>query len=358
MATFATETVGAIARKVFLKTEPSVPWANVQALLQILQTKDINTRRDSNVEQMTKTMSEVGTSEAWKWPVDMDPQTAASSYARGGSWTFNTDDTLVFGSQLPALYQIPIQVPISDLDVHAQAVDNENGIAYLVNKLRNAKIKMGQDIADHLTNPPAVVGANDIRSVLQVIDDGTTHVSTDTINGISTATHANWASDQTALGGNRLTIKTLARKVRDIRRQRMAKIDIIVCGAGVHQFLVDEAEALNSPMYDVVEVFGKNPETGEPRLHLEVSHDVIKVAGAPVIVDESLDTNEDGTVLGISLEDLVLYSPSKANFTVEGWEKVNLSRGEDLQRAQIKWNGFLACFNRRSHFKYTGAKTS
>lgn len=349
MATFA-ETLAAISTKIFLRTEAAVPWANVQTFLQIMQTGNINARRAGNIEQMTKTAKTVGTSEAWKWPVDMTPLQNGGSYARGGLFTFANEDTMVSGSATAALYQQPVEVPISDIDVFASASDNEVAIPFLVNKLRNAKIKLGQLIADDLTD--TATGLNNITTIAELID------STGTACGIAQGTHANWASNETDLAGERLTIRTLQKKIRDMRRSKFAKIDLVLCGSGAGQFLLDEAEGLNYPIYDVVEVFGRNPSTNEPNLYLEVSHDVIKVSGAPVIIDESLDANDPGTVYGITLADLALYAANKANFTVEGWEKVNLSAGKDAQRAQLKWDGFFALFNRATHFKFTSVKNS
>lgn len=345
------DTVGAIATKLFMTDEPARTWQSETPLLQIMSSLNITDERRSSFDSLVETKTQVSKAEKWKWPVEYSaPTLADASYARGGTFTFAVSDNMISGEQTPYYYHFPVEVPVTDVNVYAQAAGNEHGIAYVAQKMRSAKHRLGQLLATDLVATSQV--GNKINPLLTEID------STGTAAGISQATITSWASTENDLSSARLTINRLSKDIRDHRRSKLATDDIIVCGSAVHNFLVEEAEARNLPYFDLVETFGKDPSTGEYRLHLETSHDVIKVAGAPVIVDNFLDTVSPSTVLVMSLKDIMLVAAMADNFEVIGWEDVRLSAAKDAQRAMITWAGFVATHNRTTQMKYINAKTS
>lgn len=354
--TTAAQHIGGIAKKAWLSRQATRPWQSERPLFQLLATEDISSKRLNNFGLITPVRNTFGQAEKWKWPVSMEAPDSNGgaggtdfSYARGGAFTFDNHDRYVSGESDTFFYQVPVEVPTTDIDVHAPAAGNENAIEHLVHIMDDYKHKLSQGIATDIA-ATALVG-NRLSPLTVEID------STGTAAGLAQGTHANWASNETDLSSARLTLRVLAKKIRDMRRDKMAAIDVIVCGAGVHDLLVEESEAKNQPMYDVVQHFGRRSD-GSNRLNLEGSHSSIMVEGAPVIVDNFLDTAQAGTVLGMSLKDLMLYSPMADNFEVHGWEDVRLTAAKDATRAQITWSGFLATFNRATHFKYVNAATS
>jgi len=349
------DTIGAIATKIFLNSVPARPWASERPLLQIMATENLTAGRLNSFEQITPMTNTVGVAEAWKWPVSTAAPGNGGAYDRGGTFTFAVSDTMISAQQSPYFYQQPIEVATSDLNVHAQAVGNERGIAYLVERMNDAKHKLSQILATDIVATTQGVAPNKINPLFIDID------STGSSCGISQGDYANWASAETNLATERLTIRALAKAIRDQRRNKMASCDIIVCGSAVHQYLVDEAESRNLPYFDLVETFGKDAD-GQYKLHLEVSHSTIKVEGAPVVVDNYLDlvgtTNPGDTAFVISLKDYMLFGAQKDNFAIHGWEDVRLTAAKDATRAQITWAGFLAMRNRATHIKFINCKVS
>lgn len=348
--------IGGISKKAWLSRQATRPWQSARPLFQLLATEDLTDSRLTNFGMIQPVKNTFGQAEAWKWPVSMEAPDANGgaggtdfSYARGGAFTFDNDDRYVSGESSTFFYQIPVEVPTTDINVHAPAAGNENAIEHLMHMMDDSKHRLSQAVATDIA-ATSLVGTK--LSPLTVEVD-----STGTAAGLAQATHANWASDETDLSSARLLLRVIAKKIRDIRRDKLATIDVIICGSGVHDLLVEESEAKNQPRYDVVEHFGKRSD-GSNKIHLEGSHSTIQIEGAPVIVDNAMDASQAGTILGLSLRDLMLYSPMTDNFEIHGWEDVRLTAAKDATRAQITWSGFLATFNRATHFKYLNAATS
>ena len=76
---------------------------------------------------------------------------------------------------------------------------------------------------------------------------------------------------------------------------------------------------------------------------------VVVAEGAPVIVDNYLDTASASTALVVSLKDILLFGAQKDNFAIHGWEDVRLTAAKDATRAQIVgislgWGPGEACY--------------
>lgn len=348
MAT-AAETIAAIATKVFYKRNMKRAWGAQRALFQVLATDDLMTRKKEVMDTITPVKNTHGRAEAWKWPVSMTQPANGGAFARGGAFTYTVDDRFVSGEADTRHYAQPIVIPTTDIDVRANASDNENSVNYVLNQMNDAKWRLLELIADDVLG--ASTGANEITTLLELVD------STGTASGISQATHANWASTEVDLANARLTLPTLAKRIRDHRRSKGATLDVVVVGSGVHNLLVQEAEAKNQPVFDIVDHFGTRAD-GSKRLHLETSFSTIMVERAVILPDENLDANAPGTVLGLSLPDVFLVAAEKANFAIKGLEDVSVTAAVDQTRGLLRWSGFTGIANRRTHFKYVNAATA
>lgn len=350
-----TTTIGAIATKLFLRNSVSRAWAARHALFNILATNDITAAKQEKIDQIEKLTNTKGVAERWKWPVEITAPADANggSYSRGGTMAaFGVDDNMIFGEQRPALYTENLQVPASDLDVHASAVDNEVAVSYLANKMISKRHKLIRRISRDLVATTQVAGR--VQTLLAEVGNA------DVVAGIDSAVETAWVSDVTnpdAGANQRLGLNELGRKVEDIERSKFSKIHALIMGSGVHNFLVEEAEARNLPMYDVVQHFGTDAN-GKPRLTLETNTRSIRVNDAICIVDEDLNATQNTTVLGLNLDEIALIAAKGMNFEVEPWKKVRLETGIDAMRAQILFAGFVATFDRTKHFKKTNCKAA
>lgn len=350
MATEAT-TVGAASITVFHQRGQANrrTWTAHRPLLQLLASEDISQARIDNKLRMVPIRNELGKAEAYKWYLGTTAPTGGGSYSPGATFTFNNQTPAVPATVTLAHYQQTTAFPASRIDVHAPARDNENGVALLVRLLEDARKSHFDRIARHIvqTSPAAtdietLVGTGTISGVL---GDGIT-IGKAVTYGVDSAVETGHRSIVHDLGNTRLTLRRLAKDIRDARRNRAATIDVIICGSSVHNDLVQEWEALGYPQYDLVTHFGTNPTTSQPRLFLEASHSVIKVEGAPVIPDTDLDVTAPGRALGLSLGEIELDAGEVNNMTVEGWEKVRITAGVDQVRAMILHDLALVVFDR------------
>lgn len=351
MPTFS-DSVAAVATRIFIERNPRRTWAQTHPMLQILAAKDINAYRDEKFAQIRPLGQTADKAEAWKWPVSVSAPSNGGSYARGGTFNYALENRRIAGTANVKFYQQPVAIASSDVDVFMPARDSETGVAYLVHELNESKHRLLDLIATALVTPSPPPPSNEIEPIIELVD------STGTASGINQATEASWASREVDKAGAPLTIAEIRREIRELRARKMAKVDVIFCGFGVWSLLAAEAEAKSLPMFDLAQVFGTDPKTGEPRLFLESSFSVVKIEGAPVIPDPFLDTAQPGTVLALSLDDIFIYTVGDTMFRVLGWKDVRLEAAVDQTRALILWNGFTGVFNRATHIKWINCATS
>lgn len=357
------DTVGAVASQVFLRRQASRPWAKVHPLLQIMASKSITSGRADRMGQMLTMKDQTGKAEGWKLPVSMTALTDGSSYARGDPFTFNNASNLFHAKVMkPALYQQPVAFPVSDLDVFAPASGSERGVDYLAQLMMDARTTMTDIMAADVVN--VVPAATDFDPLVGdeaaftagLIGNGLT-AGAATASGIDSTVQTNWQSKVHNLATARLTLSRLGKDIRDGRLQVAGrKVDLIVCGFGVYDLLIQEAEAKNQAQYDLADVFGTDPDTSKPRIYLETSIRTIKVEGTPVFPDLDLDSSSPGTVLGLTLDEVFLYTVT--GFKVNGWLDASLAAAVDQNRAQIKWTGFTILGDRSAHQRWISCATA
>jgi len=356
-----TTTIGSAAITIFRDRQNRRTWVAHRPLLQLLASDQISQARIDNKLKLTPINSTVGKAQAYKWYLGTTAPTGGGSFAPGASFTFSNQFNSTFGVVNLRHYEQPVAFPSSLIDVHIPARDNENGINVLVRLLEDAKKQMFDRIARHIvqTSPAAtdidtLVGTGTTSGVL---GDGIT-VGAVTTYGIDSSVETSHRSIVHDLGGGRLTLRRLAKDIRDARRNRNATLDVVVMGSAVHDMLVQEAEALNLPYFDIVENFGKDPKTGEPHLYLETSHSVLKNEGSVLLVDTDLDVTAPNRALGLSLGEMSLDAGEVNNMTVKGWKDVALEDATDQIRAQIRLDVMNIVFDRSKFVVWTNLATS
>lgn len=360
MATQAT-TVGATAITVFKQRIHRRTWGAHRPLYQLLASEDISAARVGNEARMIKVKNEFGKAEAYKWPISTSAPGTTASFAPGASFSYTNIFNQVFGTVSPKFYRTIGAVPTSLVDVTWPAKDNENAINYVARLLDDLRKDNVDTIARHLVQ--TAPGANDIETLVGtgtasgVLGDGLT-VGKQTIYGIDTAVETSLRSVVFDLAGARLTLARMAKDIRDIRRTRQASLDVVIMGSGVHDLLTQEARATNQPYFDIVDVFGTDPEEETPRLYLETSFSVLKNEGAVLIVDTDLDVTAPGRAIGISLGEISLDAGTVNNLRTAGPKDVSIEDGADQTRILIRSDHMLTVYDRSKFIIWNNCQTS
>ena len=335
----AQQTREATANRVFLRKQKSRIWASTFPLLQILLTMNLSKQKETNFGLMTKAKETVLVAETWHWPVEVLALPNGGSYARGASYTFENKDQDVDASQQPFLYNQPIEFPASDIDLFAEATaDSTNAINIMTNKKMSAAHQLGTLIADGLA--ATSTAGTDITALNEAIDQA------GGVNNITTANQPLWASQDFDVSGP-LSIRRMRTDIGAFNRSKRGKISLTISGEAVGNSLQDDVEARNIPMVDIVELFGKDPGSGENRLYLEQTIEAWKTAGAIHLIDPTFDANLSSTVIGIDMDRISLIAAKRNNFSIVGPENVELSDSKDAIRQLLKTAIFLAVWDRR-----------